>query len=143
MAKFQLQAGEHLLRKGSVSYLKARCAPQSWPAPAMCSSFFKPISGTGYLTDRRLVHTSNVLAQAIGGIAEALMGSKVDVDLPLETIDEIWTERHGRKKSVLTAATCDGQEYRFVTRSDEWLPALNEAMSTRRPAPLPERESGR
>lgn len=129
MAKFQLEPGEQQLKEGSVPYLKSR---------------FQYVAGLAYLTDRRFVHTNNLMARGLGGlVAAALVKPRIDLEVPLDSIALISRSQHGRKnESVLVISTVDGQEHRMVADFDEWFPALHEALSLHRATRLVEVEPG-
>jgi hypothetical protein len=128
MAKFKLEPGEQKLMEGSVPYLKSR---------------FQYIAGPAYLTDRRFVHTNDLMARGVGGLLAALVKPRIDLEVPLDSIAQISRSQHGRKnESVLVISTADGQEHRMVADFDEWFPAFQEALSSHRATRLVELEPG-
>jgi hypothetical protein len=118
MAKVKFDEDEAVLKEGRLPYLKNR---------------LKLIPGTGYLTNRRFVHTDNMSYMARAGRVGSLVGElrkgKVDFDVPLSSISRISKDVHGRNKVVLKIETIDGSEYKLLTEEfDDWRQALHDAL---------------
>jgi hypothetical protein len=114
MAKVDLQPAEQMLEQGSVPYLKGR---------------INLVQGSGYLTDRRFIHTNEMRSLAVGGLVGALIKGKVDIEVWLGSISRISRDEHGHSDAVLKIETADGKEDRLMPDFDEWLRAFGDALA--------------
>lgn len=133
MAKFELQPGEEVLRKASVSWVKSKV---------------NLIVGTMYLTNQRIVFLPGAsmafaLFGLLGGALGAILGKKSldknKLEATPEQVEAYWQGKHGINKKILVLQL-PNEERKFVLNKkyETWAPDLHKLLGQEKEQPARE-----
>jgi len=116
MAKpdIELRSHEHIIHKGSMSYVRNKMHIQG---------------GSAYLTNQRFIRfQQNTKLQVLIGLFAFLLKEKPDFEIELSEIQSIQRGNQGINKNVIRLKTTDGTEYKLICKKfDSWMAAFQTA----------------